>query len=403
MSGFQIRNDIGATVFAILSGISALFLTAWVFSPGGCAGPKDPPITPIPLSSEDTSGLHKKLAEAKASLTAESERRAELAGELRLSRADAAKLGALKAEFEAKSATLSEANAALKAKLNAGAPEAGKLSALQAQLADFKTSSADLNIKIDQLSAEKASLTKKLAAATAAAAAAKATAPMPAPKVDTGKLDALKAETEKLKKQLADEKKACAKSKAAMAGANEKLKKEIEKLKQQIDEALYGEKLKAAADLPALDFPFLINEPIQLDGKVRPVFIELRGMEDTPEALEKVYATLSKDGNTNALHRVPFDSGSAEVTPAEVTRLNELLKGSPKGARFLVVGYASTDGDAKSNHELSSKRASNVAAQVAGIPGVDKNGVQAVYFGQTKRFNANYLSPNRVVEVWRVK
>ncbi len=126
-------------------------------------------------------------------------------------------------------------------------------------------------------------------------------------------------------------------------------------------------------------------------------------MDDTPEALEKVYAKLSEGGNTSALHKVPFDSGSAAVAAADTTKLNELLKGSPKGAKFLVVGYASADGDAKSNYELSSERASNVAAEIAKIPGVDKSAIQAVYFGQTKRFNTAYLSPNRVVEVWRVK
>ena len=119
MSGFQIRNEVGATVFAILSGVSALFLTAWAFSPGGCAGPKDTPITPVPVAAADTSELEGALADAKANLAAESERRVELAGELRASKASLAESKSLSADLKAKATELSEANAALKAKLDA--------------------------------------------------------------------------------------------------------------------------------------------------------------------------------------------------------------------------------------------------------------------------------------------
>jgi outer membrane protein OmpA-like peptidoglycan-associated protein len=71
--------------------------------------------------------------------------------------------------------------------------------------------------------------------------------------------------------------------------------------------------------------------------------------------------------------------------------------------KVLAVGDASTDGDAKSNHELSSKRASSVAQEVAKITGLDKDSIQAVYFGQTKRFDEKVLTPNRIVEVWVTK
>ncbi len=108
-------------------------------------------------------------------------------------------------------------------------------------------------------------------------------------------------------------------------------------------------------------------------------------MKDSGEEMKAAYDKLTKDGKTSALHRIPFESGSAEVVASETKKRTELLKESPRGAKFLVVGYASTDGDAKSNYELSSKRASSFAAKMAGFEGIDKESVQAVYFGQTQR------------------
>ncbi|MEM1443968.1 MAG: OmpA family protein, partial [Verrucomicrobiota bacterium] len=209
-------------------------------------------------------------------------------------------------------------------------------------------------------------------------------------------LEALEASNAELKKQLAAEQENCRAEKA-------KLNAEIDALRKELDEALYGDQLKPAGDFPALDLPYLVNDPIQLNRKVRPVFIQLRGVDEEASELEKLYAELTKDGKTSAPHTVPFTVGSAEVTEEESGKLKEKLQDLPEGARFLVVGYASTDGDAKSNYELSSQRASSVASAIAAHEGVPEDSVQAVYFGQTKRFSATEMAPNRVVEVWLVK
>jgi len=349
MAGFKIRNDIGATVFAVLSGFSALFFTVWIFSASGCSGPeKEATINPVPITAGELTALEAELASAKASLEAESSRRSEMAMNLRESRQAAATLEAEKTKWNAAKQEL-----------------ASELESLEGRLSALAT--------------EKQTLTAQLAEASNSDAAA------------------LKIEVAGLKEELDSEREACRAAKSA-------LNAEIDKLQTGLDQALYGDQLKpAAGDFPALTLPFLVNEPIKLDRKVRPVFIELRGMGESEADLQKAYEKISRDGKTRAIHKVPFESGSAEVVAAETAKLKELLKESSKGAKFLVVGYASTDGDPKSNHELSSKRASSVAAKLAGIEGVDKDSVQAVYFGQTKRFSSSDMAPNRIVEVWQVK
>lgn len=340
MADFTIRNDIGAAVFAILSGLSALFFTAWIFLPDeDTVAKQELPISPVPATEAEVSELKAKLSAAQKDLEAESVRRAELALQLSQSREAAVAYESEKAELIGTKERLLESRQALQ----------GRVQALTARLSE--------------------------ASATGGAG--------------------LKKEVARLKKQIESERKACNDAKAS-------LNAEIEKLQAGMDQALYGDQLKPAGDFPALDLPYLVNDPIKLNRKVRPVFIQLRGMKESGD-LKKVYEKISKDGKATALHKVPFESGSAEVTAAETKKLAELLKGSPKGAKLLVVGYASTDGDAKSNYELSSKRASSVATKLASIEGVEKQSVQAVYFGQTTRFSEAEMAPNRIVEVWRVK
>lgn len=347
MAGFKIESELGATVFSILSGLSALFFTAWVFSPGGCAGPKKPVIEPVPVATAEAEALRLQLAAAEQSLQAEAGRRTDLALQLRETQD---RLAGLESE----------------------------LTTLRTAQTGAATEAAELRAQSEALSAKNAELNAKLK--------------------ESGALDAaaLSAEVARLTGELAGERKACAAAKAELTA-------EVGNLQQKLDQALYGEQLKPAGDFPALDLPFLVNDPIELHRKVRPLFIGLRGVKEEDAKLDETYAKLSAGGSTSAIHRVPFASGSAEVVPAETAKLRELLKDTPKGAKFLVVGYASADGDAKSNHELSSQRASSVAATLAEIEGIDGGAVEAVYFGQTKRFSATDMAPNRVVEVWLVK
>ena len=72
-------------MFALLAGLSALFLMAWLFN-RGADETADPALTPIPISGESDDTLESDLDASNADLAAESARRAELASELRRKR-----------------------------------------------------------------------------------------------------------------------------------------------------------------------------------------------------------------------------------------------------------------------------------------------------------------------------
>lgn len=374
MADFRISNEVGASVFAVLSGLTALFLTAWIFGAGGCSSPPNPQI------SSDSAELTK----LKAALAEKSDRLAEANAKLKdsqeVTKALSAKASALQAKWkdadvdglkidiknlEAKLKESANRQDAMKARFSVGTTELkGRISSLEQ--------------KLNTLGEEKIALVAK------------------ASKHSGKNADELTEQLQALQGQLQKEQKDCASAKAA-------LQKQIDELRSSLDQAEYGEQLKRAVDFPALDLPLLVNDPAKLNPAVRPLFIRLRSMGDTPQDREKLYAELGKEGKTKPLHLVPFASGSAEIVDAEQKKLEGQLTSVEKGAKYLVVGYASTDGEAKANYELSSNRASIVAQLVASLAKAGGDSVQAVYFGQTKRFSAIDLPPNRVVEVWQVK
>ncbi len=507
MAGFKISNDVGATVFALLSGLSALFLTAWIFGSGESSDTSAPKITPIPVSGVATDNS-REIGAARKALAEESARRAELANELRGSKSD---LGALKqenaslkaelkkrkapasskgdpdgkladlrlelkaandsngelttriegaastkakldaniADLQAKLKALEGEKSALAVKLKASAESAGKMAGLSAALAALKlqfdaetkaskeAKSSALTLKQSAAKKEKSLLAQiaslkgamagdssKLAAELKALQLSSADKEKTAAgeikalklasadmdkvatelkalkvsstdkaKIATAQLVKFKEEVEALTKKLTTDTKAC-------DAAKRNLMAEINKLNGELDDLKNGDKLKRAGDFPDLDLPMLVNDPLKLDTKMRPLFASLRGIKETVADRESTYETIIAQGNSNAKDVVQFNSGSSAVTAAERKELEAKLKGLTKGVKVLAVGYASIDGDAKSNHDLSSKRASSVAQEVARITGLSASDVQAVYFGQTKRFDEKLLTPNRVVEVW---
>ena len=90
MAKNRISNEVGATVFAILSGLAALFLTAWIFGTGGCSrdsGDRMAFLNPAGAAGGELSAkldeTSASLDEANAALNEEAERRAKLAAESR--------------------------------------------------------------------------------------------------------------------------------------------------------------------------------------------------------------------------------------------------------------------------------------------------------------------------------
>ncbi len=274
------------------------------------------------------------------------------------------------------------------------------ITAKDAEIAKIKASgnmAAGADASLKKLQIEFAASKKSIIAKDAEIAKLQASGKMAAG--GDAKLKKLEAELAALKKSSAEKEKNCQTQQA-------KLSKEIADLKKQLADALAKVTemktaifLKPASDLPGLDLPLLVNDPNKLNPEFKPPFIRLREMADNTTAREKVYAEVAKEGKFQVLLRVPFQNASAYVSGEFQGKIKELVKNAGKGSKFLVVGYASTDGSADSNQKLSSQRASNVAQQIS--DGADSN-TQAVYFGQTSRFSAE-LPPNRVVEVWQIK
>lgn len=360
MAQTRISNEVGASVFAILIGLAAICLGGWLFGPSFSGSTRSqsvnerPAITPlVPENQTDAQTRRDNEVELEAT------RRAELAAtarELRLKRDELAEL--LAVANKKNEAALSEQK-----KLRARVSELSKrISEAEEKIGAVPPTSQDrireLELKLNDLGSERNQLSNSLNNA--------------------------RTENEKLKAEL-----------AKLKGGKEKGKAKEKAAPKEQENAL-----RRAVDFPELDLPMLINDPNQLDPEFKPLFVRLREMKDTPDAREKIYAELAKDGKTEPVLQVPFEVGSDTVSNESGISLEGLVEKSGESAKFLVVGYASVDGNPQSNYELSSRRASHVAQKIADG---NENTVQAVYFGQTRRFDAEAMPPNRVVEVWRVQ
>lgn len=256
---------------------------------------------------------------------------------------------------------------------------------------------SDSDTQLNQLKGENTKLKKEMASLTAAGGLAALTAKVTSLTKDKKKLND---EIAKLKKEMADAPEANGDEMAKLKQQNLQLADEIETLQAELITVKSADKLKAAVTVPNLNLPLLVNDPKNLDKSFVPLFVELREIADNPDAKNQVYETIRQRGKASPVTAVQFDSGSARVSEDKVNELKNLL--NDDGAKYLVVGYASVEGNPQSNAELSSRRASQVAQEMVRNKDALKNNVQAVYFGQTSRFDKNLYPPNRVVEVWKI-
>ncbi len=147
----------------------------------------------------------------------------------------------------------------------------------------------------------------------------------------------------------------------------------------------------------------LIDDPGDLSTASRRVFAVLSDLGESSPDLEASYADLKERLKAEPVLTIPFEADSATVEPPFLRAIGEKLAGTSADdstERYLVIGYASTDGSEWANRELSSRRALAVADHVADLP--SDLPVEAVYFGQTRRFDPRQRAANRVVEIWRV-
>ena len=117
--------------------------------------------------------------------------------------------------------------------------------------------------------------------------------------------------------------------------------------------------------------------------------------------ISAAYNRFATQFSATFLKEVRFSTGSAQLNPADKLGIGDSVTDLPDGAMILVVGYASTTGQADTNRKLSSDRATEVAANIdMAKPG--KQVVQAVFLGQTKRFSSRIPERNQVCEVWQI-
>ncbi|MFD2256046.1 OmpA family protein [Luteolibacter algae] len=134
------------------------------------------------------------------------------------------------------------------------------------------------------------------------------------------------------------------------------------------------------------------------------LFRRLRKLEGLPDSdLTTEYSKLGVDLGANVLHTLHFKTGSSELTQTEQDQLKHIIEDDvPDGDLVLIVGYASTTGDAAANETLSSNRATAGAEFFASRKRSGQR-VQAVYLGQTDRFSSRIPERNQICEVWRIR
>jgi outer membrane protein OmpA-like peptidoglycan-associated protein len=132
------------------------------------------------------------------------------------------------------------------------------------------------------------------------------------------------------------------------------------------------------------------------------LFRELSTLEEKPDQeISAAYSRFATQLKASFLNEVRFEAGSSTLKPSDKMAIKASLANLPKGAMILVVGYSSNTGDADSNRLLSSNRAIEVATNI-NIEKQEKTAVQAVFFGQTKRFSPIVPERNQVCEVWAI-
>ncbi len=165
---------------------------------------------------------------------------------------------------------------------------------------------------------------------------------------------------------------------------------------------------KLESDLSALraklDFSKLfVKSSDQLPMEAQTVYNELKTLENrSPTELAEAYAHIGIEHKAENMQRVKFETGSALMDFKQQSLLKNKMLASEESDYFLVVGYASTSGDAINNETLSANRATAVASMVNQLKKSGQD-VRAVYLGQTSRFSKSNGKENQLCEIWRIK
>ncbi len=132
------------------------------------------------------------------------------------------------------------------------------------------------------------------------------------------------------------------------------------------------------------------------------LFRSLRELENKPDSeITQAYSQYGVKLGASVYGRLEFPTGSSELAPADISRVESFPAEAPENAMIIVVGYASETGNVDANRVLSSNRATAVARvlDAAKKPG---QRVQAAYLGQTDRFGSKFPERNQICEVWQI-
>jgi outer membrane protein OmpA-like peptidoglycan-associated protein len=132
------------------------------------------------------------------------------------------------------------------------------------------------------------------------------------------------------------------------------------------------------------------------------LFRNLRELENKPDSeITQAYSQYGVKLGASVYGRLEFPTGSADLAPADIERVEGFPAEAPENALIIVVGYASETGNVDANRVLSSDRATAVARvlDAAKKPG---QRVQAAYLGQTDRFGSKFPERNQICEVWQI-
>ncbi|MEA3186190.1 MAG: hypothetical protein QOD99_20 [Chthoniobacter sp.] len=123
---------------------------------------------------------------------------------------------------------------------------------------------------------------------------------------------------------------------------------------------------------------------------------------------DKLYMSVERARKMGRVLIIPFAKGKTALSPADVDAIKAEL-GSPQLRElmqdptcvFVILGFADTKGDEKTNLRVTQERAQNALSALRDKCGVI-NVMHAVAMGGSSLFDAQGVEKNRAVEIWAV-
>lgn len=214
----------------------------------------------------------------------------------------------------------------------------------------------------------------------------------------TGRVESLRLANAATQTALTEDRLGWEAEKAALVTSRDQLRREVLTLREKL-QILAQPPVAPPLATPPLETA-IIRAPEDLSTATRPIFDALRALpSDSSASLPGAYANITRDLGGRLAITLPFAADSADLDDRARQEIRALVSASPQ-SRYLAIGYASTDGSESGNRELSSRRALAAAESVAACG--PAHPVEAVYFGQTSRFDPYRRAANRIVEIWRI-